>query len=192
MQVLHIKYAVYLALLYIPQAMPLSFCWFAALSCHVTEVTLSNGLEWSLDDTTMYYIDSIPGNVYSFKYDASSGQITDKKVIIDYTIDKSLGLPDGMCVDSQGKLWIASFDDGCHPARRITSCCFGGSDLVDSMSLVLPMVLVMRICPSIHSLELYLLSKDYQLMGYLLLSLIIQKFEIHSLIYCLNFDLLSA
>ena len=144
MQVLHIKYAVYLALLYVPQAMPLSFCWFAALSRQVTEVTLSNGLGWSLDDMTMYYIDSIPGNVYSFKYDASSGQITDKKVIIDYTIDKSLGLPDGMCVDSQGKLWIASFDGGCvtrwdpdtgerlmHipiPARRITSCCFGGSD----------------------------------------------------------------
>ena len=49
-----------------------------------------------------------------------------------------------MCRDSEGKLWIASFNGGCVtrwdpntgerlmqiplPARKITSCCFGGSD----------------------------------------------------------------
>ncbi|XP_019849866.1 PREDICTED: regucalcin-like [Amphimedon queenslandica] len=121
-----------------------SFDGIGGLHHHVSEVTISNGLEWSLDNTTMYYIDSIPCEVYSFKYDELTGQISDKKVIIDYSTDKALGLPDGMCRDSEGKLWIASYNGGCVtrwdpntgermmqiplPARRITSCCFGGSD----------------------------------------------------------------
>ena len=53
------------------------------------------------------------------------------------------GVPDGMSVDSEGNLWIASFFGACvlkfspqgkllnhikFPARRTTSCCFGGSN----------------------------------------------------------------
>ena len=54
-----------------------------------------------------------------------------------------LGFPDGMTVDSEGNLWIASFLGASvlkvspkgdvltrvtFPAARITSCCFGGPD----------------------------------------------------------------
>ena len=70
---------------------PLNSALIAGLCRHVSEVTISNGLEWSLDNTMMYYIDSKPYKVYSFKYDASTGQISDKKVIIDYSADEALG-----------------------------------------------------------------------------------------------------
>ena len=109
---------------------------------HVPDITVSNGITWSLDWSTMYYIDSAPKKVYSFKYNETSGSLSDQKVIIDYATDPSLGLPDGMCRDSEGMLWIAGFTGAsvirwnpqtgeklmkvAIPALRTTSCCFGG------------------------------------------------------------------
>lgn len=40
----------------------------------VEQVTVSNGLDWSLDDTFMYYIDSVTYGVDIFDYDASTGK----------------------------------------------------------------------------------------------------------------------
>ena len=112
--------------------------------------SLSNGLDWNAADDTMYYIDTRPKNLYKFAYDKETGTLSDRKVLIDYSQDPGLGLPDGMCVDNMGRLWVASF--GVEPgsggrvtcwdprtgervmtlkipgAQRITSCCFGGPD----------------------------------------------------------------
>ena len=113
-----------------------------SLQHHLSDINISNGITWSLDWSTMYYIDSIPGKVYSFKYDETSGSLSDQKVIIDYSIDFSLGIPDGMCTDSEGMLWIAAprgmnvtrWDPKTGkklmqitlPVIKPTSCCFGG------------------------------------------------------------------
>jgi sugar lactone lactonase YvrE len=116
------------------------------LTCHMTDVGLSNGIEWSLDETKMYYIDSLPKLpkklLYSFTYDKNNGTLSDRKVLVDYNADEALGLPDGMCRDSEGMLWIASHSacavsrwnpstgeklmDVILPAVKPTSCCFGG------------------------------------------------------------------
>ena len=91
----------------------------------------------------MYYIDTVAYSLYSFTYDKGDGSIVDKKVLIDYSQDTELSFPDGMCVDADGRLWVASFGGQrvtCwNPqtkervmtltipgAKRITSCCFGG------------------------------------------------------------------
>lgn len=42
---------------------------------HLDKISISNGLAWSADDKTMYYIDSIPRCVYSFDYDIENGSI---------------------------------------------------------------------------------------------------------------------
>ena len=42
---------------------------------HVPRQGISNGLAWSLDNRTMYFIDSIPRKVYAFDFDINSGSL---------------------------------------------------------------------------------------------------------------------
>src|SRR6266850_3235185 len=103
-------------------------------------VTISNGMAWSIDHQTFYYIDSPTFEVVAFRYDRRTGNITDKKVVI--KIEQTEGSPDGMTIDSEGMLWIAHWD-GWQVARwnpetgeklariplpvaKASSCAFGG------------------------------------------------------------------
>ena len=43
---------------------------------HFDQVDISNGLEWSLDHRTFYYIDSLAYTVDAFDYDLSTGGIS--------------------------------------------------------------------------------------------------------------------
>jgi sugar lactone lactonase YvrE len=106
-------------------------------------VTTSNGLAWSADGRTLYYIDTRTRAVAAFDYEAAGGTIANRRELI--RIPPDLGKPDGMCIDSEGLLWIAMFGGGritrwqphekslvadyAVPAPRVTSCCFGGKDL---------------------------------------------------------------
>ncbi|MBO9610371.1 MAG: SMP-30/gluconolactonase/LRE family protein [Paenibacillaceae bacterium] len=103
-------------------------------------VGISNGMDWSPDRKTMYYIDSMSQQVMCFTFDLSGGAISDPRVLIDFKDEQ--GLPDGMTVDEEGKLWIAHWDGWqvsrwdphsgkkiatiAVPAARVTSCAFGG------------------------------------------------------------------
>jgi sugar lactone lactonase YvrE len=106
-------------------------------------VTNSNGIAWSQDRATMYYIDTPTRRVTAFDYDVASGQIANPRTVI--TIPEDCGKPDGMTIDAAGMLWIALWEGGCVgrwdprtgawldsvavPASRVTSCAFGGPDL---------------------------------------------------------------
>lgn len=70
-------------------------------------IKISNGLSWSLDNGTMYYIDSPTEKVSAFAYDLETGEISNRRTIISFNEEK--GVPDGMTIDSQGMLWIAHF-----------------------------------------------------------------------------------
>ncbi|CAH1775552.1 unnamed protein product [Owenia fusiformis] len=112
------------------------------LTEQVEKVTISNGLAWTDDKKTMYYIDSIPKQIYAFDYDNDSGDISNRRVVIDFEKCDEKGVPDGMCIDTEGKLWVACYfgarivrfdpETGKQlmvvdiPALRTTSCCFGG------------------------------------------------------------------
>ena len=92
----------------------------------------------------MYYIDTPTRQVSCFDYDEVTGEIKNRKVVIDYKKDITHAYPDGMTIDSEGKLWVAEFygSQVCHwdpetgnllqqvkiPALKVTSCCFGGPD----------------------------------------------------------------
>ncbi len=111
----------------------------------ISKVSISNGMAWSLDNRTWYYIDTPTYEVVAYDFDLVSGDISGKRVVI--SIPKEDGSPDGMTIDSEGMLWIAHWDgwqitrwspttgeklSGIKmPAARITSCTFGGDDLGD-------------------------------------------------------------
>ncbi|XP_071508885.1 regucalcin-like [Diadema antillarum] len=113
------------------------------LSTHVQNVTISNGLAWTADHSTMYYIDSFSFAVDAFDYDIKTGDISNRRRVI--TIPESAGFPDGMCIDSEDMLWVAVFGAGSVnrynprtgellrtvnlPVTIITSCCWGGAGL---------------------------------------------------------------
>lgn len=109
----------------------------------VHDVTVSNGLAWSLDNRTFYYIDTPTQAVAAFDYDLTTGEISNRRDVI--RIDPGDGSPDGMTIDAEGMLWIAHWGgsrvtrwnpaDGSLlqtvrlPVARVTSCWFGGPDL---------------------------------------------------------------
>lgn len=104
-------------------------------------VDTSNGIAWSRDDKTMYYIDTRTRGVDAFDYDAECGTIANRRRIIDVND----AFPDGMTIDAEGKLWVAlwkghevrRYDPETGecigkvevPAQNVTSCCFGGDEL---------------------------------------------------------------
>ncbi|MGK0186557.1 MAG: sugar lactone lactonase YvrE [Verrucomicrobiales bacterium] len=106
-------------------------------------VTVSNGLAWGPDGTTFYYIDSPTRKIAAFDYEAETGHLTNHRFII--TLPEGEGFPDGMTIDTEGKLWIAlwqgwgvvRYDPKTGerigkidiPVERVTSCTFGGSNL---------------------------------------------------------------
>lgn len=78
------------------------------------DLFLSNGLAWSPDGTLFYSIDSVPGIVWIRSYDAASGAVGPRREWLRITD----GLPDGLCVDAEGHLWIAIWGAG--EVRRFT------------------------------------------------------------------------
>lgn len=68
-------------------------------------ITVSNGLAWSPDHKTFYYIDTPTREVRAFDYDVATGQIANPRVAI--RSGDSLGWLDGMTSDTEGNLWIA-------------------------------------------------------------------------------------
>jgi len=114
---------------------------------HVTRlldgVCISNGLAWSVDYKTFYYIDTPTREVKAFDYDLATGQIANPRVTI--RVPESLGWPDGMTSDMDGNLWIAMWGGAqvtkwnpnsgkllekiSVPALHTSSCVFGGKDI---------------------------------------------------------------
>jgi sugar lactone lactonase YvrE len=106
-------------------------------------VTISNGLAWSADHKTFYYIDTPTRNVQAFDYDLAAGQITNPRVA--FHVPDTLGWADGMTSDTDGNLWIALWGGAQVtkwnprtgqlleqipvPALQTSCCVFGGKDL---------------------------------------------------------------
>ena len=105
-------------------------------------LTISNGLGWSPDGSTMYLTDSGPRVVHAFSFDGDRGSISDDRVLID--VPEEVGAPDGLTVDADGDLWVAIYGGGrirrysadgelreelIVPAAECTSCAFAGPGL---------------------------------------------------------------
>lgn len=109
----------------------------------VDNVSISNGIVWSPDNTKMYYIDTPTKKVMQYNYNNETGNISDPEVAVE--IPNDMGSPDGMTMDEEGNVWIALWGGsavGCWnpetgklihtigvPAKNVTSCAFGDDDL---------------------------------------------------------------
>lgn len=114
-----------------------------SVSPMIENVTISNGMAWTADLETFYYIDTPTSQVRAFDYDVTSGAISNGRVAID--VDPDIGHPDGMSIDSVGNLWVALWGGwkvGCwNPstnellqtvsvqAEQVSSCAFGGASM---------------------------------------------------------------
>ena len=106
-------------------------------------VTVSNGICWSADGRTVYYIDTSTTNIDMLDYDPYSGTLSNRRSLI--AVPAEYGKPDGMTIDSEGRLWVAMFHGACVtvwdpekaelvekidvPAKNVTSVAFGDADL---------------------------------------------------------------
>ncbi|MFB6491490.1 MAG: SMP-30/gluconolactonase/LRE family protein [Thermoproteus sp. AZ2] len=115
----------------------------SALRPVLHNVTISNGIAWSLDNKTMYYIDSPTKMVKAFRFDLEKGQLGGSWIAVDMRHEE--GIPDGMTIDSEGMLWVAVYGGGKVvrydpssgekleeiklPVSYTTSVVFGGADM---------------------------------------------------------------
>jgi sugar lactone lactonase YvrE len=116
----------------------------ADLTVHrmLDDVSISNGLDWSLDGRTMYYVDTPTHRIDQFAFDPATGAISDRRPFV--IIPEADGNPDGLTVDAEGAIWLALWDgwvvrryvpDGTIerevrlPCSEVTCPAFGGPDL---------------------------------------------------------------
>ncbi|MDP9225795.1 MAG: SMP-30/gluconolactonase/LRE family protein [Actinomycetota bacterium] len=103
---------------------------------------ISNGLDWSPDGRSFYFIDSLDSAIYSFALEPASGVIRDRRTLL--KVPASQGMPDGLTVDSDGHIWVAFWGGSAVrrydpsgvleqtitlPVKQVTSCTFGGAKL---------------------------------------------------------------
>ncbi|KAH8700192.1 putative calcium homeostasis protein Regucalcin [Talaromyces proteolyticus] len=77
------------------------------LSVHVmvNQMICPNGIGWNATDDVMYLTDSPRGKIYAYDYDAQTGAISNRRDF--FTLDASIGEPDGFAMDVEGCLWVA-------------------------------------------------------------------------------------
>ncbi len=119
------------------------YCFDGSLQKKIANRSVSNGICWSGDSATMYYIDSYEYNIRAYDFDVSTGNISNERVVIN--ISEPGHTPDGMCIDEEGMLWVAIWGGACvnryDPFKgrligkvsvdtlHVTACAFGGADM---------------------------------------------------------------
>lgn len=104
------------------------------------DVRLANGMAWTQDNKSFYFVDSPTRTVYRYDFDLEKGKLSNRTVCIQ--IPEDFGVCDGMDIDEDGNLWIAHWTGWCVgkwdprtgellgkidvPVSRVASCAFGG------------------------------------------------------------------
>jgi len=104
--------------------------------------TISNGLDWSPDGASMYFVDTPTRTIDVYDYDLATGTASARRPFVRF--DGEGGNPDGLTVDAEGRVWVAMCHGGavrCYeasgtladviafPVKKVTSVAFGGPAL---------------------------------------------------------------
>ena len=105
-------------------------------------LTLPNGIGWSPDGRTIYYVDTFAGVLWKADFDVESTIIGHSEPFFEMPMDA--GLIDGLSVDLEGGVWVAVWGGAAVlrldpegrlttrvsvDAPKVTSCAFGGETL---------------------------------------------------------------
>jgi gluconolactonase len=105
------------------------------------DVSLTNGIGLSPDGRTLYHSDTARAHIIASEL-SNKGEPEGRRIFA----ETEGGAPDGLAVDSEGRVWVALYGGGCVarfrrdgtpdgridvPANAVTSLCFGGADLRD-------------------------------------------------------------
>lgn len=113
-----------------------------SVSPMIAGVSISNGIDWSPDNRTAYYVDTPTGRVDAFDFDLEAGALSRRRPFAE--VPTNAGFPDGLVVDADGGVWVCLWQGGVVrrydpngrldtiipvPATQVTKCAFGGPDL---------------------------------------------------------------
>ena len=109
----------------------------------IDSVTNSNGIVWTKDSKTMYYIDTPTFNIKAYDFNVETSTISNERIAV--KVSEEDGFPDGMAIDEEDMLWVGMWNGKAVarfnpktgkliskinvPAVNITSCAFGGENL---------------------------------------------------------------
>jgi sugar lactone lactonase YvrE len=108
----------------------------------IAGVGVSNGLDWSDDRRSFYYVDSSGGGVDLFDASPDTGALSGRRRFAE--IPEQLGSADGLTIDAEGAVWVAVWGAGevrryladgrleavlRLPVSQVTSVAFGGPAL---------------------------------------------------------------
>ncbi len=125
-----------------PEGQLARFSAFDGLQIHDQGFRVTNGPVISPDGQFLFFSDTLEGLVYRYRLSDDSKALNDRQVFARF--DARQGLPDGMCFDNQGHLWIALWGGASVvqlnpqgqrvqqipvPALNVTNVCFAGPSL---------------------------------------------------------------
>lgn len=104
--------------------------------------TIPNGLDWEKEQNFFYHVDTALKRVERYRI-GEENRFLHRTTVVD--LEEEEGSPDGMCMDSEGNLWIAMWGGGevigvnpehgtiisriSVPDRNPSCCTFGGMDM---------------------------------------------------------------
>ncbi|MEA2409201.1 MAG: hypothetical protein QOE69_3320, partial [Thermoleophilaceae bacterium] len=112
------------------------------VTCALPGLSVSNGLGWSPDGSTLYHVDSPRRRIDLYEFELEAGRVAGRRAVM--PVPREHGTPDGLTVDADGGVWVAMWGGGAvHryaaageleerlelPVTNVTSCCFGDADL---------------------------------------------------------------
>lgn len=125
-----------------PRGQLASFSKEDGLKIHDSGFGVSNGPIISPDGEHLFFSNTLEGTIYRYKFSIKNGTVSNREIFKQFGSND--GLPDGMCFDHEGNLWLAMWGGGCVlkcsqngnvldqffvPALNVTNVCFGGDGL---------------------------------------------------------------